>query len=783
MADFFSRIFAIPSSDDDDDTYSAEDTFSQGSSIQRPKKSKRRSSNNNRRSSADEDDEESSNSESLDDKHRGRQRRNDAASYRGASSGPKKKRSSSERPGITSSKPHSNTVTGRRRTSRSLSKVPAERERPLPPVSPTGDIGDDETQKKMKGWRSKFSKGVKKHKSPTEKSPPLPSKSHTKRSQAGSNNEQQQPINVGDYITISQQYLEETTDMSVLTLPRELNNNTNKEIEEEILMQVGQQGVLGNNAVQAFLDRRSTPAYNEEMKLQHSSSVDNGVSYERVSTYATKLLDISHSQSLENGSTTSANNEEGMEVSEDYANHQVGKHRWPCDPTAVGYEPAGEKKKTTTGTDNSVVTEEEIGSIDMPPPPPSPTSNIQQRVADDPSGIRLPSPISERCDAKQLESVEKRRPFDDPSPKVPQDETEKPTVSKSNKSVSFNLPPPSVHPPAPPFLGPTLDYYYSMERHSNDQLPIWSNSLILPPIIELWSSVEDRSGDAAGERGWDREKEMELVGEEYNPFLISQRGMQPNDKVEVEESMVSKEPINMPMPMSPGEKSIEHIHNILDCGDEEDEAPMDEKEGLKIASSSLSIKTDPVTSTETEAAPEDAQFRHRSQWKSSQNMTYKPPMFNNGVQKELRMGRSESSEDSVLQLRRIHGDEVPSPKTQPQDADRPVILHGRVVRHANVSPNASNLSKSSSIVRSPSTASYGSISSHNAKTYAARSIQAAVRGMLERQRFMIMINSVLVIQPEVRRYICRRRYLMQLKLKRSYFPSNWKRRVLQNGCV
>jgi hypothetical protein len=225
---------------------------------------------------------------------------------------------------------------------------------------------------------------------------------------------------------------------------------------------------------------------------------------------------------------------------------------------------------------------------------------------------------------------------------------------------------------------------------------------------------------------------------------------------------------------------------ILDCGDE-DEAPLDEKEGLiKQNTSSLSIKTDPATSTETEPPVEDVNFRHRSQWKSSHNMIYKPPMFNQNQKDSTQhmMGRSESSEDSVLQLRRIHGDDVPSPKKH-QDTSRPVILHGRVVRHANVSPNnasSSSLSKTLSIARSPSTASHGSSSSSsNAKTYAAIAIQASARGMLERQRFMDMISSVLVIQLAVQRFLSRRRFVEMVKLRKSYFSRNWKRRVENNG--
>jgi hypothetical protein len=62
----------------------------------------------------------------------------------------------------------------------------------------------------------------------------------------------------------------------------------------------------------------------------------------------------------------------------------------------------------------------------------------------------------------------------------------------------------------------------------------------------------------------------------------------------------------------PGEKSIEYVNNILDCGDEE--APLDKNEGLvKRNASSLSIKTDLATSTETEPPVEDVNIRHWSQ--------------------------------------------------------------------------------------------------------------------------------------------------------------------------
>ena len=801
MADFFSRIFAIPS---DDESYSADDTRSQSSSIQRhttsPRKNDRKhgsKSRSSRKSSTPDHSidkyeiDDSSNSISLDEdgRHlrsdkkdqRGRQRRNDEPSGHSSASEPrkeKKKRSSSERPDtIHSNSKHSQQ--SRYRSARSLSKV-SERHVSAQIISPpsSDDHGVDETQKKIKSWRSKFSAGMKKHLSPSSasSSPPLPSKQVKKSKSEKSNNVPKdtppQPINVGDFITISQQYLEENADMSVLTLPRELHN---KEVDEENLMQiVGQKGVLGNNAVQAFLDRRSAGVDKKggDVYIQQSTSVESKGMYERVGSYATKMLDISYSQSLDNNSTENVNGGPDLLV---LANHQVGKHAWPCDPTAEGYTPAGTGSgsigATAAASSTSVVTEQEIGSIGVPPPP-SPSTLIEDNEQ---KSHKLPTNNNQVAsyfiekDTKNLESQDKPRPFDEPSSCPGELAPE-----KCNKSVSFCLPPPSSQPPAPPFLGPTLDYYYSMERPHQDQMPIWSNSTVLPPIIELWSSVED---GASSNRvsAWIREKENELLLEENAPLLLSDGiivevdGVENNVQKEILSSPKShvREPVTNPT--SPGEKSIDYLNDILDCNDDEDDAPLDEKEGLKVvpaATSSLSIHTDPAMSSESHLTGEDASFRHRSQWKSPHNMTYRPPMFNQaGVQKDanlLKVGKSESSEDSVLHLRRLHGDD-----TQYQDSNRPIILHGRVIRHGNMP----------SIARSPSASSYVSTSSCNAKTFAAIVIQASARGMLERQSFMIMINSVLVIQPAVRRFLFRQRYLAHIKLKRSYFPSKWQRKV------
>eukprot|EP00956_Cyclotella_meneghiniana_P016498 scaffold26070_cov71-Cyclotella_meneghiniana.AAC.2 len=822
MTDFFARIFAVPSEYDDDDSYSADDTYSQSSSIRRrsriknAKQSYQRANTFTSYSDNISDDEntkegigESSASVSYDDDtidhhedHRGRQRRNDAPSGHRSASEPrskqKKKRSSSERPNATSHTAAKQSQQSRYRSARSLSKVPERHHAAPSSSSPNNDVD----KKEMKNWRSKFSKGIKKkHISFTSDSSPALTSSKQAKKPSPKNSESRkqhhhakandktpassQPINVGDFITISQQYLEKNEEMSVLTLPKEL---ASKEVDEENLMQIiGQRGVLGNDAVQAFLDRRNDGRQGgggENLHIHRSASVESKGVYERVGKYATKLLDISRSQSLENSSTLQ---EEGVEIPHNQdllavANHQIGKHAWPCDP---GYS-VGDNAAHT------VITEQEIGSIGMPPPAsPSPFDGIEEEhrvrydvqipVRDDPSGIHIDTSIT----VDRQKSTESRRQFDEVH--------SRPIESQApvNKSVSFSLPPPSSLPPAPPFLGPHLDYYYSMERDAKDKAPIWSHTTILPPIIELWSAVEDSSKHGAFGSFWNAEKEKELVGEEEVRQIASEQYVSQSEKALLVgvrtrgEADASKKPAANPT--SPGEKSMEYFHDILDCNDvdlkgvidcnnnddDDDDAPADEKEGLKLTTSSLSIKTETAGSSETEEVlGDDANFRHRSQWKSSHNMTYKPPLFNGGV------GRSESSEDSVIKLRRFHEDGILTAERQDSQGDtRPVILPCRVGRPLTTL----NPSKCTSITltHSPSAASYESSSSYNAKIFAAIVIQASARSVIERQQFVGMRDSVLIIQSALRRFLYRQRYLLQLKLKRSYYPCNWKNKLLK----
>ena len=72
-------------------------------------------------------------------------------------------------------------------------------------------------------------------------------------------------------------------------------------------------------------------------------------------------------------------------------------------------------------------------------------------------------------------------------------------------------------------MGPPSDYYYSAEVVGANGRgavppPQWASSGLLPPIVELWSSVE---GSSSRVGGWDAAKEAELVGEDL-PMRVSQ---------------------------------------------------------------------------------------------------------------------------------------------------------------------------------------------------------------------------------------------------------------------
>eukprot|EP00571_Detonula_confervacea_P007469 CAMPEP_0172317106 /NCGR_PEP_ID=MMETSP1058-20130122/30562_1 /TAXON_ID=83371 /ORGANISM="Detonula confervacea, Strain CCMP 353" /LENGTH=1075 /DNA_ID=CAMNT_0013031577 /DNA_START=53 /DNA_END=3280 /DNA_ORIENTATION=+ len=744
------------------------------------------------------------------------------------------------------------------------------------------------TTKKSKNWRSKLTGGMKKLSpgGPGGGTPPL--QKHKKASGSKKKKEftngatmvnmpkkplgkeadyaaarkklhlppgQNQPIDIGDSIVISQQFLEDSMDMSVLTMPRELTMNEKEsggggavERFDKEIQEVGHGRVLEKDTVQAFLDRR-TRRGSDQVEDIPSSSTGVSALYEKIGAYASRILDEggiyqSYSQDQLMDDHDGHGELDGIEVrpaqrlgvthghdgkplAHAVAGTAGGKHYWPCDPSAEGYSPKN-------------------GVVPPPPPPPAlprhgklpsntalvqPSSQPNNSAAvaavphlntpassssnylsiatsyEDPPGTLGTSPTlqiqpsssgtmdtisrlrNDNHDGQQQQQRSKSdppgddpytRPFDEPFSGLGNrghatttgiNDGQNKLKSSGGKAVTFSLPPPQSasqqqSPPAPPFMGPPLDYYYSMERNPNNlkdqQQPMFSSPLLLPPIIELWSSVEGSDnvvtqGDNVNVIGsalkWDTRREAELVGEDL-PLCVSEgwidvrRYEEKNEEENEGEKQVETTNDNDSVHHQKGDMVAEKLNTSTTAADDavasnwegtssssRHVAPMDEDTphdeyfdehkpddeyfddilncgdfNDHYDDGPLRQNSQDVTANHTvDNVDEGANFRHRSTW----NTSYKPPKL------------SLLEEDSILQDRSRHNDN----------------WH-RLLRH---------------------------------RANATISIQKAVRGLLERQRLRLLLDAVLIIQPCIRRYLERKRYLEYIKLKRSYFPGRWKR--------
>jgi len=754
-------------------------------------------------------------------------------------------------------------------------------------------------EKRDRGWRSKLAGGMKKHLSPgttttasgtpPQKSskgntaakgrskkkhqtnnaaaaPPTSHSNNRKKGPPGENGSKlnlspqhftPQPINVGDSIVISQQFLEEGMEMSVLTIPRELvamneealrGDNGGLSEFDKTIQEVGQRTVLENDHVQAFLERQilarkgiHNAGVEDEIVPSSSTGVSSshrgGPVYPKISEYASRILEEgiiyqSYSQDREEQQNQQPqsivhcdNGEDGMEVRP--AQLLNGKHSWPCDPSADGYSP------------------QRGGIPPPPPPPPQPTllpprhnggslqnngsymPSLQQHAAvphwntpvnsnsesiatsyDDPPGTLVTSPTlgsptllsqdhgqqhhhSSRSDPPGNDSY--HRPFDEGTdfcnnnndnemqhPPTPAAKAAVP--QRSNKAVTFSLPPLTHssswhshphHPPAPPFMGPPLDYYYSMERSTSNPEQNWMSSspLLLPPIIELWASVESADnvpggdiigGDIAanttsGGGRWDTKRENELLGEDL-PLHVSEGWIEDCDKEDLSnDDALNKEDLShdalnpahvlegnttnsheYQKSRSMGKKvsstsswedigalpDDEYFDDILNCGEEfasmnvnNDQNGNSQAHQSRDVAILPSIPSNDLDVDEDDNGDDDGAnvYRHRSTW----NSAYKPP--------KLSLSDAEDSFDPMALS--------PSSRSSSDNWQR-------LVRH---------------------------------RANAAIAIQKSVRGLMERQRIRLLLESVLVIQPFIRRFLSRKRYSDYLKVKRSYYPKKWRR--------
>ena len=130
---------------------------------------------------------------------------------------------------------------------------------------------------KKKAWRSKLSGGVRKHLSPGQSDAKAKSRPAKSKRDENRNDPPKQPINIGDSITISQQFLDQEAEMSVLTIPRELV------MEEE--------GIENDNDDHLDLRRaESAPSETDHVEAIENQLLSKSMSSDRMSAYASRLL-------------------------------------------------------------------------------------------------------------------------------------------------------------------------------------------------------------------------------------------------------------------------------------------------------------------------------------------------------------------------------------------------------------------------------------------------------------------------------------------------------------
>eukprot|EP00984_Skeletonema_dohrnii_P006461 scaffold2310_cov126-Skeletonema_dohrnii-CCMP3373.AAC.1 len=354
--------------------------------------------------------------------------------------------------------------------------------------------------------------------------------------------------------------------------------------------------------------------------------------------------------------------------------------------------------------------------------------------------------------------VHGEEPFDEAFSSGKQDAREQ----SRSKSVTFSLPPPNYR-SAPPFMGPPLDFYYSLERDETDSQPCWSPSPLVPPIMELWSSVEcveygpntDIENDLLGEdiplqvsSDWldvcdnDTDEKAVLINTSIDTPLKKSTEIEASadcslDQSALEQTATAKAIVDVDSNLqtafekitvestlenidSPLEKAVatkatadDSPHDEVDSPHDEVNLPDDEyfDEILNCDGDfddSVADQHDPVTEKVTPVVDaDDVNNRHRSSWRSAYNMTYKPP----------------PPHLSFDPARYLSGE----------------LLHMRF--------------------------------------RAAASIQSCVRAHLERQRFAKLLRSALVIQPFIRSFLFRQRLSTHLKLKSTYTRHKWRKRM------
>jgi hypothetical protein len=580
---------------------------------------------------------------------------------------------------------------------------------------------------KKKYWRSKISGGVKKFSSPgqTQKMN-RPSSKRRSNERDGERIAPPKPVNVGDSITISQQFLEESMDISVLTMPKELMMEEDLEHDDE------------DDDDHIDLNEKDYVEAIENQLLSKSASSD------RMSAYASRLL------------------------------HEGRLYTDEGELVSVGSSPLS------------------------PPPPPgtpsqSPHANnsnkTTQRKHNDPPGIESME-LNNGGQGKRSDPPvydEDIIDFDE----VLGDGRQGATPQNKNKSVTFSLPPPNYR-SAPPFMGPPLDFYYSLERNESDTQPVWSSSPLVPPIMELWSSVE------CVDSGPIFETDNDLLGEKKNPFHVSEIWLDVCAESETKEkSIAAKASVYVSLESFSKKASIDQSLEKPVSTKASAYAPQDKEYSLTEAT--------PIQMTSTAAAE-----------RISLDEAATPQGYDD-CSSEMRVNDNtnvEDSPDDEVDFDTPHDevdsphDEVDSPdleyfdeilncsgdvddsifSDQQQQEDEPGGTQSFETNDVNNRHRSSWRSAYNMTYKPPpphlsfdDPARYLGAEMLHIRFRAAASIQACARAHLQREQYHKLLRSTLIIQPFIKSFLFRQRLSTQIKLKRSYPPLKWRRRMVDNA--
>lgn len=455
--------------------------------------------------------------------------------------------------------------------------------------------------------------------------------------------------------------------MSGLSEPAERGARWRDDVQE-----VGRRNVLESSIVKAYHSNGHTRQGDDDNEDEGEiilrttntgvSSVD-GPAYPNIGEFASRFLETKEDED-DNSNNDNNNHIIHQTYSRDSnVNDKVGcvnsqavssKHQWPCDPSTEDYSMKvngrmplppplmpmprrglpldnihnlSSQKRVSASFDDTLATfddkvsfDEEKSRID---PPGTLGGAVIPNVSYSSTQIHAPDPPEDECHpSDEVSNLSAKKG-------TPQIVTCQSIAGRSNlrspnsKAVTFSLPPPTtmlqpsqVTSPSPPFMSPTIDYY-TLEQQSNTIKPLtsWLSSALLPPIAELWSSVESMP-PINSTLIWNAKKESELLGKDYS-LLVSEEWIDFRHNLVVmvveEQDVVKSIPVDADVTaLVSSNRDVhsgfshdedtpddEYIEDILNCSEEDD------FEGIIPAVSS---------SNSSNISNNNANIRHRSKW-------------------------------------------------------------------------------------------------------------------------------------------------------------------------